>query len=129
MELESNVVGWFEVPVNDMPRAIKFYEKVFDFKIERHEMGELDMGWFPSNHKAGGAMGSLVKHPDFYTPSHEGPLVYFTAHSGDLNNELKRIEPAGGKVLMPKKLITEDIGYMAIFEDTEGNRVALHSRA
>ncbi|MEQ8924500.1 MAG: VOC family protein [Fulvivirga sp.] len=129
MELESNVVGWFEVPVNDMPRAIKFYEKVFDFKIERHEMGELDMGWFPSNHQAGGAMGSLVKHPDFYTPSHEGSLVYFTAHSGDLNNELARIEPAGGKVLMPKKLISEDIGYMAIFEDTEGNRVALHSRA
>ena len=129
MELQHNVVGWFELPVDDMNRAIAFYEGVFGFKMERHQMGELDMGWFPSNHQASGAMGSLVKHPDFYIPSHDGPLIYFTAHSGDLDIELAKVESAGGTVLMPKKQISQDVGFMALIEDTEGNRVALHSRA
>jgi predicted enzyme related to lactoylglutathione lyase len=55
-------------------------------------------------------------------------LIYFTAQSGDVSVELARAKDAGGKVLVPKTLITDDIGYMAIVEDTEGNRVALHSR-
>lgn len=126
--MENNVVGWFEVAVTDMDRAIKFYETVFEFKIDRNQMGPLDMGWFPAVPEGGGAMGSLVKHDEFYKPSHDGTLVYLTAHSGDLNNELSRVEAAGGKVLQPKTLITEDIGYMALFEDSEGNRMALHSR-
>ena len=128
--MERNVVGWFEIPVSDMDRAIRFYEKVFDFKIDRQPMGPLDMGWFPmAEGDAPGSGGSLVRHPDYYKPSADGTLVYFTAHSGDLNNELGRVETAGGKVLQKKTLITEDIGYMALFIDTEGNRIALHSRA
>jgi predicted enzyme related to lactoylglutathione lyase len=70
-----------------------------------------------------------VRQPEHYTPSTDGTLVYFTAHSGDLANELGRVEAAGGKVLLPKRLITEDIGYMGLFLDTEGNKLALHSRA
>jgi predicted enzyme related to lactoylglutathione lyase len=49
-------------------------------------------------------------------------------HSGDLDNELSRVEAAGGRVLQKKTLITKEIGYMAVLLDTEGNRVALHSR-
>ena len=85
------------------------------------------MTWFPSA-DVPGAPGSLVFHKDFYKPSKEGVLIYFNCHSGDLNNELAKAEPAGGKVLMPKKLITEDVGYMALCIDTEGKRIALHSR-
>ena len=129
MEIKNNMVGWFEVPVTNMERAIKFYEKVFEIKIERHQMGEFDMGWFPMTQEGSGAMGSLVCLPEFYKPSKEGALVYFTAHSGDLNNELERVKAAGGKVSKPKKLIAEGFGYMALFEDTEGNRVAMHSHA
>lgn len=125
--MQNNVVGWFEVPVSEMERAIKFYETVFDLKLERHQMGPLDMAWFPTV-EGSGAMGSLVYNKEFYKPSTDGSLLYFTAHSGDLANELSRIEKAGGKVLQPKTLITEDIGYMALFIDTEGNRLALHSR-
>jgi len=126
--MDRNVVGWFEIPASDMERAIKFYEAVFGFKLERHEMGELDMAWFPFA-DVPGAPGSLVYHKEFYKPSTDGTLIYFTCHSGDLENELSKVEPAGGKVLMPKKLITEDIGYMALCVDTEGNRIALHSRS
>ena len=125
--MKNNAVGWFEVPVSDMERAIKFYETVFDLKLERHQMGHIDMAWFPTV-EGSGAMGSLVYNKEFYKPSTDGSLLYFTAHSGDLAHELSRIEKSGGKVLQPKTLITEDIGYMALFIDSEGNRLALHSR-
>jgi len=126
--MKNNVVGWFELPVNDMERAIKFYETVFELKLSRNQMGPLDMAWFPWVDDGAGAPGSLVHYPDFYTPSSNGPLIYFTAHSGDLSNELSRVEGAGGQVIQEKKLITEDVGFMGLFTDTEGNRVAMHSR-
>jgi uncharacterized protein len=124
----QNIVGWFEVPVNDMERAIKFYEAVFDIKIQRNKIGTLDMGWFPWIDGGMGANGSLVHHPEYYKPSTEGTLIYFTAFSGDLSNELAKAELAGGKVLMPKTQISEEIGFMALLLDSEGNRIALHSR-
>lgn len=130
MTIQRNVVGWFEIPVSDMDRAIKFYETVFDFKLARNKMDTLDMAWFPmAEGDAGGSMGSLVFNKEFYTPTKDGALLYFTAHSGDLSNELSRVEKAGGKIEIPKRQIAPDIGYMAVFIDTEGNRVALHSRS
>jgi predicted enzyme related to lactoylglutathione lyase len=126
--MERNMVGWFEVPVTDMERAVKFYEAVFAITLSRHTMGRLDMAWFPWDDKAPGARGSLVSHPEYYKPSTDGILIYFSSITGDLADELARVEPAGGKVLMPKRQIAPDIGHMALFVDTEGNRVALHSR-
>ena len=121
------MVGWFEIPVADMERARKFYEAIFDIDIEVHPMGELLMGWFPFAENKSGTSGSLVKHQDWYKPSEShGPLLYFS--SEDVQVQLDRLEKAGGKVIQPKTLIKEDIGYMAVFIDTEGNRVALHSR-
>ena len=125
---KKNPVGWFEIPVNDMERAIKFYETVLNIKLERHQMGPLDMAWFPAAPGWLGSMGTLVKHTDFYKPSHDGVLIYFTAFSGDVSNELGKVEAAGGKVLMPKKQISPEYGYMGLFEDSEGNRIALHCR-
>lgn len=129
MSVNKNVVGWFEIPVANMERAIKFYETVFDFKLSRNQMGPLDMAWFPmpENPDAAGCAGSLVYHKDFYKPSDAGTLVYFICPSGDLQNELSRIEDAGGKVFVEKTQISPTHGFMAIFHDTEGNRVALHS--
>ena len=123
------MVGWFEIPVSDMDRAVKFYNEVFQIKIAVHNMGELIMGWFPmaENPEVKGASGSLVYHKEFYKPSKEGALVYFTSRSGDINDELSRIEKSGGKILKTKTQISPDHGYMALFLDSEGNRVALHS--
>lgn len=126
--MERNVVGWFEIPVKDLDRAIAFYEKVFDFKLNKQTLGPLEMAWFPMLDEKPGSTGTLVKH-EMYTPSEDGVLVYFTAHSGDLANELSRVEDAGGKILQPKKQISEEYGYMALILDTEGNKVALHSVA
>jgi predicted enzyme related to lactoylglutathione lyase len=126
--MENNVVGWFEIPVKDMERAISFYEKVFGFQLERHQMGPLDMAWFPFYEEGSGSPGSLVHYPDAYQPSGDGVLIYLTAKSGDLSNELAKIEKAGGKILQGKTQISEEYGYMALFTDSEGNRLALHSR-
>ena len=123
----NNPVGWFEIPVTDMPRAIKFYEAVLQIKIEHRPFGELDMGWFPMSPDGKGITGALVKHAEWYKPAMDGALLYFTAHSGDLSIELARVEAAGGKVCVPRKPIGE-FGFIAVFSDTEGNRVALHSR-
>ena len=127
--MKSNMVGWFEIPVKDIDRAVAFYNEVFQIKIAVHDMGELVMGWFPlaEDPKAKGASGSLVYHKEFYKPSKEGTLAYFTSRTGDIKDELSRIEKAGGNILKPKTKISEDHGYMALFLDTEGNRVALHS--
>ena len=126
--MKNNVVGWFEIPVTNMERAMAFYEKVFDFNMDRNTMGPLDMAWFPWVTDGLGSGGSLVHYPASYKPTSDGTLVYFTAHSGDLANELSRVEAAGGKVLQGKKQISPEYGYMALILDTEGNRIALHSR-
>lgn len=128
MNFTHNPVGWFEIPVRNMDRAVLFYESVLGIKLERHPMGVLDMAWFPGVEGSTGAGGSLVAHPDFYHPSPEGVLIYFTAFSGDVAVELARVEAAGGQIVVPKKLIAPDVGYMGVFTDTEGNRIALHSR-
>jgi predicted enzyme related to lactoylglutathione lyase len=128
MDITHNVVGWFEIPVKNMERAITFYEAVFGLKLSRNKLGPLDMAWFPWVEKGMASGGSLVYFEELYKPAPDGVLIYFTAFSGDLAVELSRVEPAGGKVLMPKKLISDEIGYMGMFLDTEGNRIAVHSR-
>jgi uncharacterized protein len=127
MEIKHNVVGWFEIPVTNMERAIRFYETVFDLKLTLQKMGPLDMASFPWVENSVGSGGSLVFSPGNYKPSADGTLIYFTAFSGDVSIELGRVESAGGKVLLPKTLISKEVGYMALFLDSEGNRVALHT--
>ena len=125
--MESNMVGWFEIPVEDMDRARTFYEAVFEVRIQVQDLNALLMGIFPFAEGKSGAWGALVKHPQFYHPSAtQGPLLYFSCR--DVQEQSERIEKAGGQVLQPKKLISEGVGYMALFIDSEGNRVALHSR-
>ncbi|MBX2829042.1 MAG: VOC family protein [Flavobacteriaceae bacterium] len=124
--MKHNTFVWIEIPVNDMERAQAFYEAVFDIEIQLVDFGGLKMGWFPNAGDAHGATGTLIQQ-ESYIPSHEGPLVYF--YSEDLQRELDRVADAGGKVMQPKTQISEDHGYMGVFEDSEGNRVALHSNA
>jgi len=123
--MKTNMVGWFEIPVSDMERAKAFYETVFKIEIQVVDFGGLQMGWFPSQGlEAYGSPGSLIKQ-ESYVPSKEGTLVYFSCE--DLQNELDRIEAAGGEIYQAKKQISPEYGYMGVFIDTEGNRVALHS--
>ena len=80
---------------------------------------------FPDRGEAHGANGTLIKQ-ESYIPSQEGTLVYF--HSEDVQNELSRVEAAGGTIYQPKTEISPEHGFMGVFIDCEGNRIALHSR-
>lgn len=118
------MVTWFEIPVNDMQRAKAFYEAVFSITIDLHNFGGIEMGWFPHKEGESLATGTLIKQ-ESYIPSQEGTLVYFS--SQDVQKELDRIEKAGGEIYQPKTQISPEHGYMGVFIDSEGNRVALHS--
>lgn len=123
MDLASNHqwCGWFEIPVSDMERAMSFYNQVFDKKHERFAMGPLDMCVYEH-----GLVGMALVKNEFYQPGPQGPMVYLNANP-DLQTFLDRIEPAGGKIIQDKKMISPEHGFMAVFTDTEGNRLALHS--
>lgn len=121
-----NILNWFEVSVSDMARAKKFYETVFGIQLTEQEMMGMKMAFFPSENMSGKVSGGLVEGP-MHKPSMDGAKIYFNGNP-DLSAPLSRVEAAGGKILMPKTKIADDIGYMAFFTDTEGNAVAMHSQ-
>lgn len=121
-----NSVVWYEIYVNDMDRATKFYETVFDLKLEAIPSPTNDpmvMKTFPGDMNNHGSNGALVKM-DGFEAGGSGTIVYFG--SKDCVTEEKRIEKAGGKVVNPKMQIGEH-GFITMFMDTEGNMVGLHS--
>ncbi len=124
------MISWFEIPVTNMDRAKKFYEKVFHIEISVQDFNGVKMGWFPpaEDVTAIGCNGSLVENENYIPSATHGALVYFNSRTGDCTDELNRIEEAGGSILQKKTLISEDIGYMALFLDSEGNRVALYNK-
>ncbi len=122
----ANVINWFEIPAKNFERACEFYGKVLvgDVKkIHKVEAPGKQMGMIPGASQ-GDAGGAIVKGKG-YEPTTKGSLIYL--NGGDnLSKPLSRVEKNGGKVVVPKTSIGEN-GFMAIFHDTEGNRVALHS--
>lgn len=125
MTAKENALNWFEISVTDINRAVKFYQTIFGIKMEQQEMMGMKMAFFPTEDMNGKVSGGLVQGP-MHKPSNDGAKIYLNGNP-DLANALSKIEAAGGKVVMPKTKITDEIGFMAYFTDTEGNTVALHS--
>jgi len=121
--MEKSMAVWFEIPVVDMERAAKFYGAVMGFEVRVETMYGEEMGFFPTE---GWANGGALTKMGAASPSDQGVVVYLNGGS-DLQRMLDRVEPAGGKVLVPKTKISDEVGYYAFFLDTEGNRLALHS--
>jgi hypothetical protein len=122
MTLHPNPVNWFEIAVRDMSRAIKFYETAFGVQLEPMHFGQHDMAFFPHERGLPGAGGSLIHIPSV-EPSQGGTTVYLSVEA--IDPALDEINKAGGKTIIPRTSIGE-FGFMAHFEDSEGNRVALH---
>lgn len=122
----QNAINWFEIPVNNLERAQKFYETIMDISMIPVEVDTFRMLMFPvDDSKSVG--GALIESPGNYNPSlTDGPLIYLNGNP-DLQNVLNRVDGAGGKIMVPKTQITPEYGYMAVIQDTEGNRIALHS--
>lgn len=124
MTANENAINWFEIPVADMARAKKFYSEVLGIAFMEADMMGMHMAFFPSENGNGKVSGALVASP-YHTPSQNGVKVYINCNP-DLSDALARVEKAGGKVTLPKTAIP-DAGFMAFFEDTEGNLTGLHS--
>ena len=123
----QNAVSWFEIPATDLERAQKFYETIFAIDMIPMDMPDMRMRMFPIDDMMTGIGGALVDSNGFHKSSAtDGPLIYLNANP-DLQLVLDKIEIAGGKITMPKTEISPEHGFMAVFEDTEGNRMALHS--
>jgi predicted enzyme related to lactoylglutathione lyase len=123
----KNAISWFEIPTTDIDRAQKFYEAIFGITMIPMDMPEMKMRMFPIDNPMEGIGGTLVDSGGFHKPSAtDGPLIYLDANP-DVQIVLGKVEAAGGQVLMPKTDIGSDYGFMAVFLDTEGNRIALHS--
>lgn len=123
----KHAISWFEIPTIDIDRAQQFYESIFQVKMINMDNPAIKMRAFPLDNPMEGVGGTIVKTEGFHIPSAtHGPLIYLDANP-DVNIVLNRVETAGGKVLVPKTQISEDYGYMGMFQDTEGNRIALHS--
>ncbi|MEW6050230.1 MAG: VOC family protein [Candidatus Zixiibacteriota bacterium] len=119
----KNAINWFEIPASDFDRAVKFYNTIMNINMQVFPMGPAQMAFFPM--ESGSVGGAVVKQPG-HEPGPHGPLVYLNV-TGQFDQVLGRVENAGGKVVSPKRLVTEEIGYVASFIDTEGNQVAIHA--
>jgi predicted enzyme related to lactoylglutathione lyase len=119
----ANMLNWYEIPATDFPRAVKFYEAVLGTKIHAQEMNGMKIGFLPQE---GDSVGGAIMTGPGQSPSGSGITIYFKG-GDDLAVPLARVAAAGGSVIMPKTLISQQIGHIALFHDSEGNRVGLHS--
>jgi predicted enzyme related to lactoylglutathione lyase len=122
---QSNAIGWFDVYVSDMERAVTFYENVLQTKLEPigDPTGETQMMAFPTDMGIYGAGGALVKS-NHAQPGIGGTMVYFSVE--DCSIQAARVASAGGLVIRPKFSIGE-FGWVSICQDTEGNLFGLSS--
>ena len=120
----KNTISWFEIPSSDIGRAQRFYETIFDISMTSVDIPH-QMRIFPTDNSTS-INGAICYNPDFYKPSDTGTLVYLNA-SPDIQKVLDKIKDAGGKIVVPKLLISPEHGHIAVFIDSEGNRVGLHA--
>lgn len=117
----TNPLHHFEIPVTDLDRAVRFYEAVFQLRLERRTVDGYEMAFFPRADGQPGASGALAKG-DVYVPSRHGAILYLDVE--DIDAALARAAALGAKQLYPKTDIG-DAGHVAEIEDSEGNRIAL----
>ncbi|MBP6024375.1 VOC family protein [Ferruginibacter sp.] len=122
----QHAISWFEIPSTNLERATKFYETIFNVQLIPMDTPNIKMRLFPLEDMMG-VGGAVVDSGGFHKPSvTDGPLIYLNGNP-DVQNVLDKVEIAGGKIMVPKTEISPEYGYMAVFIDTEGNRIGLHS--
>ncbi len=121
-EMKSHI-SIFEIPATDISRAVNFYQAILDLKIEKMEMHEMEMGIFPYEEQM---ITGVIIRAEGYKPSSNGVTIYL--NGGDnLQIILDKVERNGGEIIVPKSLHADESGYYALFLDSEGNKIGLHS--
>ena len=116
-------VNWFEIPASNFARAVKFYSTILDKELPVSHINGSDMAFFSTEPLE---VSGVIISGEGAEPSSKGILLYLNG-GNDLSIPLNRVESAGGTVVVSKTKISDEIGHYAIFIDTEGNRLALHS--
>ncbi len=119
----KSYISIFEIPALDISRAISFYEGILGLSIEKMTFPEMEMGLLPYEEQA--VIGTIIK-AEGYQPSANGVTIYLNG-GNNLQEILDRVEKNGGKVIIPKTPHADESGYFAIFHDSEGNKMGLHS--
>ena len=120
----ASAINWFEIPVKDFNRAKTFYETILGTTMQPMEAMGMRSAFFPADLENG--VGGCIIEGQGYEPTNKGSLVYLNGGT-DLSIILSKVERAGGKIILLKTAIGPH-GFMAHFEDSEGNKVGLHSR-
>ncbi|BAC89506.1 VOC family protein [Gloeobacter violaceus] len=117
----KNPASYFEIPVLDIERAVQFYSAVFGYHFVKEQIHGNEMALFPIYEGQEGISGALAQG-EIYVPSKNGSLIYL--NSSDIDDTLSKVQLNGGAVLLPMTPVGE-LGFVAEFEDSEGNRIAL----
>jgi predicted enzyme related to lactoylglutathione lyase len=119
----NNLAAIFEIPATDLTRAVAFYSAILDVSIEVMEMEDIKLGLFPYDEQS--TVG-VIMQGEGCVPSSSGVTLYLNA-GDDLQQVLSRVEPNGGKIVLGKTPHADESGFFALFLDSEGNRLGLHS--
>lgn len=117
----KNAITWFEIPAVNFDRAVEFYSTVLNQPMRKGDFGGIPHGFFPAEDP--GVGGAVVFNPEYQTRN-QGTVIYLNA-GNDIKGAVSRVEGCGGKLLTPVIDIAPQ-GWMALIEDSEGNRVGLH---
>ncbi|MEG3659383.1 VOC family protein [Arenibacter palladensis] len=119
----KNFISIFEIPATEITRAVDFYQTILDISIEKMDFPEMQMGIFPYE---GQMVTGVIIKAEGYKPSADGVTIYL--NGGDnLQIILDKVEKNGGEIIVPKSLHADESGFYAIFLDSEGNKIGLHS--
>jgi predicted enzyme related to lactoylglutathione lyase len=119
----KNLCAMVEIAVEDFGRAKQFYESILGIKITEMNILDTQIGMFPME---GYSNWGCISKCDQHRPSRDGTLIYLNADS-DIDGMLEKVKSAGGEILTPKTKLSDEFGFIAVFVDTEGNRIALHA--
>jgi uncharacterized protein len=122
-ETAVSTISWFEIPANDFPRAIQFYETILDAPLI-HQAAWPSLAIFP--YEKPGISGAIA-HGEGFRPTGDGVVIYLNC-DGKFDAVLNRVEDAGGAIVEPKKHLPT-VGWVAQIRDSEGNRIGLHATA
>lgn len=128
MEKFTNSISWVEIPVLNFDRAKEFYSRIYNYEMFEDTMASCRMGFLPMDLESQGVGGAIVQGSGYIPSAALGAKVYLNGGT-DLMTVLNRVEAAGGEIVLQKTMISDEIGYYAVFQDTEGNHISLHSRA
>lgn len=119
----NNLISIIEIPVEDFSRATKFYQSIMGVTIEAMEMDGVQLGVIPNDE---GSVNLVLAKGSDYKPTTSGAVLYLNAGE-DLQPMLDKVKQNGGEIIVPKTLISPEMGYFALFIDSEGNKLGMHS--